>query len=405
MITVSIEIIWLQALWAHTSFKQSSYLTGFTMKIYSIWSLDFLRFGHGYYSLCLGSDLKVMHVLVLRYLSVVYPLCFLIVAFIVIELHARNCRLLVWLWKPLCFLCVRFRQAWKARTSMVDAFAAFILLSYVKLVRISILLLTYTKISVQGSHETIKVVNYDPTVTYLSTEHIPFWLLAGALLLTFGLVPPFLLTFYQFKCFQRFLNKYKLNENGLRIFMDAFQGCYKDGRDGGPDRRYFAGFYFIFRLVVFSIFDTIVFASHAYVKLLTCFVIFGVITAVVRPYKVPFFTYLDILFFNLLAIIMALQNLSFFIAVESYSVPVTLLSITFVLIIIPFLYLCLFVVFWISGRAPKSVKRKVLHSVRLISLANLKKPRYSWANSYSNLQKMSDSLPDRLEHSSRYKSL
>ena len=382
----------------------SNILTGFMIRVYSVWSLEFLRFAHGYYSLCLGSNLKVMHVLVLRYLSVVYPLCFLIVAFIVIELHARNCRLLVWLWKPLCFLCVRFRQAWKARTSMVDAFAAFILLSYVKLVRISILLVTNTTITVHDTNYTIKTINYDPTVVYLSREHIPFWLFAGVLLLTFGLVPPFLLTFYQFKCFQRFLNKYKLNGNGLRIFMDAFQGCYKDGRDGGPDRRYFAGFYFIFRLVVFCIFDITVSLSSAYMQLIIAFISFGFITAVVRPYKVTFFTFVDVFFFNILAIIMGLQFLAIYKAIESASLPVFATGLTFTLIMIPFIYSCLYGLCWIIGRAPTRIKRKVICPLKYIRNVFIRNAPEFAINSYSTLENVPNSLPDRLEHSFRYKS-
>ena len=94
------------------------------------------------------------------YLSALYPLCLIVVAYALIELHARNCQILVWLWKPLCFICVRFWQSWRAKTSVVDAFAAFILLSYVKIVRISLLLTTFTYIYNTNSTAVKKVVSW-----------------------------------------------------------------------------------------------------------------------------------------------------------------------------------------------------------------------------------------------------
>ena len=409
VLTVSVEVMLLQASWMDSSIRDPDIFSSLIIKAYSVWSLDFFRSVHGYYRICLGTDIKAMHVLVLRYLSALYPLCFLLIAFTVIELHARNCRLLVWLWKPLCFVCARFRQAWKARTSIVDAFAAFILLSYVKIVRISLLLVTYSTVSVQDSHKTIKVINYDPTVRYLSSEHVPFWFLATACLLTFGFVPPVLLTFYQFKFFQRCLNRCKMNGNGLRIFLDAFQGCYKDGREGGPDRRYFAGLYFIFRLFVFAIFDVSVTVSYAYISLLMAFVIFGVITAVVQPYKKSFLTYLDVFFFNLLATIMALQFLTLYLSTVTDYLPVSIVSLTFTLITIPLLYVSLFVLYWVYGRAPKCAKRKVLRAVQSIKrcithFTGSPRPIFKdYCSTFSDY--VSDGIPDRLEHSYRYRSL
>ena len=409
ILSVSVEITLLQAAWLDSSANHET-LLDFMVKVYSIWSLDFFRLAQGYYNICLGPHVKVMHVLVLHYVSALYPLCFLVIAYIVIELHARNCRVLVRLWKPLCFMCARFRQVWKARTSIIHAFAAFILLSYVKTARISLLLLTFTSIFVQDSKKIIRVVNYDPTVAYLSSEHVPFWCIAVACLLSFGLVPPVLLTFYQFKFFQKCLYRCKMNGIGLRMFMDAFQGCYKDGKDGGPDRRYFAGIYFIFRLVIFGIFDLADTIPFAYTSLITAFVIFGVITAVVQPYKKPFFTYLDIFFFNLLAMIIALQYLALFLRKETDSLPVCILSLTFTLIFIPFMYVCLFVFYWVFRRAPKCAKQKLqlaFWKTRSYFTCPSVCPTAITRDYYSVLSDhATDSdVPDRIEHSFRYRSL
>ena len=157
VLTVTLEVIIIRSSWLQTKFRHPLITTYTMVDLYSVWSLDFSRFFRSF-ALCLGPQLGVIHVLSLHYLSALYPLCLIVVAYVLIELHARNCRILVWLWKPLCFLCVRFRQSWKARTSVVDAFAAFILLSYVKIVRISFLLITtFTYIECNSSQEGSKL--------------------------------------------------------------------------------------------------------------------------------------------------------------------------------------------------------------------------------------------------------
>ena len=405
VLTVSLEVIVFKSAWIESSIKHPKIISGTVVSLYSIWSLDFLRLIRIFnedFRMCLGPQLKVIHVLALRYLSAIYPLCFLMVAYIVIELHARNCRILVWLWKPLCFLCTRFRQAWKARTSIVDAFAAFILLSYVKVVRLSMVLLTFS--DVYNSNFTIeeRVVNYDPTVKYLGSEHAPFAAIGAFFLLTFGLTPPLLLTFYQFKIVQKCLNRCKLNRSGLRIFMDAFQGCYKDGKDGGPDCRYFAGLYFFFRLIVFAIFDLTTSLSLTYIELLAAFVVFGIITAVVQPYKKQFYTCLDLFFFNTLAFIMGLHVYAL-LALFKDPHPVMLLIILFTLTTIPLVYMILFVLFWLCQKAPKCIKKKVIQTIRT-PLTHTSQPDSNQECNASTIN-LTDSIPDRLVNSFRYRKL
>ena len=68
------------------------------------------------------------------------------------------------------------------------------------------------------------------------------------MLFIFNVSPLILLTLYPFKFFQRFLNrlpgtKYKL---ALRLFMDTFHGCYKDGEH---DYRHFAALYLAVRFL------------------------------------------------------------------------------------------------------------------------------------------------------------
>ena len=350
-ITVSLEVITMKLAVKQLNIHDSNVVRSLMVDPYSIWSLDFFRIFRSLapnYQLCLGMHLKVVHVLALRYFTAFYLLCFLVTAYILIEMHARNCRILVYLWKPLCFLCARFRQTWKAKTSVMDAFAAFILLSYVKIVRLSLLLTTFTNIYRIDGSVFMKVVSYDPTIEYLSLEHLPFVLIGAILLLTFGLIPPLLLTLYQFTIVQRCLNICKLNRTELRIFMDAFQGCYKDGKDGGPDRRYFAGLYFVFRFIIFAIYDNIQDLSSTYFLLLVSCITFAQITAFLQPYKKPCYNNIDTFFFNLLAVVMGLYGFGFCQFETTMNFSKLTMGFAYCLGFIPLIYMTGYVVTWLS---------------------------------------------------------
>ena len=49
-----------------------------------------------------------------------------------------------------------------------------------------------------------------------------------------------ILFLYPFLCFQRCLNRLRIRSLALHTFVDAFEGCYKDGANGTRDCRYFA---------------------------------------------------------------------------------------------------------------------------------------------------------------------
>ena len=311
--------------------SQISYtLISILVDMCSIWSLDNYRIYHSFtqgHPVCLGENLRVIDILALHYLTALYPFALIVIAYLVIELHARNCRVLVCLWKPFCLFWSRFRRSWKPQTSLVDAFASFIILSYVKLIRISLLLVTFTNVIKLEKHdiEVVKRVNnYDPTVTFLSHQHIPFVLLGSFFFITFGLLPPIFLLFYQFKAMQKCLDRCKMNRLGLKTFMDAFQGCYKDGRNGGPDRRFFAGLYLIFRVAIFSLFNIQVPHIITYFSLVVMCIIIIILIAILQPYKVMFYNNLDILFTSVLAVLFSLHIIGFSYLETTLSVPNTI---------------------------------------------------------------------------------
>ena len=353
VITVTIEVIFTKTSLENTAVEHPYVMTNILLFPSNIWSLDFYRVYKIFdpkKPMCLGSNLTIMHLLALRYLTAFYPLLFLVVTCVLIELHARNCRCLVRLWNPVGYLVSRFRRRCDIRTSLVDAFATFILLSYVKIIRVSLLLTTYNTVHDMNSTVIMKVLHYDPTISYGSGEHIPFMAVGIFLLVTFGLFFPLLLILYQVRLLQKCLHLLKMNRNGLRIFMDAFQGCYKDGKDNGPDRRFFAGLYFVFRLLVFGTFNLFWTNKELYITLQSLMILFALVTAILRPYKRELYNIMDTIFFCVLGVAFGLHVYVFDKAETALKIPEGAVYAAYVLELIPFLYVICYMGLWVGRR-------------------------------------------------------
>ena len=102
----------------------------------SIWNLDFFRMV--YSPFCLHSCASGLQVLSLDYITAVYPLVLIILTYTLVTLHYYDCKLVVWMWRPFhrCVAC--FQRKWDIQNSLVDAFATFLLLSYVKFLSVSV---------------------------------------------------------------------------------------------------------------------------------------------------------------------------------------------------------------------------------------------------------------------------
>ena len=133
------------------------------------------------------------------------------------------------MWKPfkLCSRC--YRQTWNIRSSLIEIFAMFILLSSVKILGVSFQILSFTPtFNVAGKQLDYYLVRHDPNIEYFSSGHLPFALLAMAISFIFVLLPLLLLAIYPCGCFHKCcLNRCGLTCQTLHVFMDAFQGSYR----------------------------------------------------------------------------------------------------------------------------------------------------------------------------------
>ena len=250
---------------------------------HGIWNMDFFRLL--YEPFCLSPHTSMLQILALDYITAVYPLLLIALIFILVKLYYYNCTPIVLIWRPFRRCSFWFSRQWNIHTSLVDAFATFLVLSYIKFLSVSFtLLFPAVAIYSMGGVVTPTYLFYVGTVEYFGEEHLPYALLAIANLMTFTIFPILILCLYPCRSFQRCLNRYNLSFQALHTFMDAFQGSFKNGTDGTRDCRYFAALYLILRVVVYLSLVGEMLYTRYWFTLVVVLVFLGVFT-IYRPFK------------------------------------------------------------------------------------------------------------------------
>ena len=258
---------------------------------YGLWNLDFFQFL--YNPTCISPTITATQSYFIEVAISVYPLVLLVVMYAFVTLRDRGCRVIVKIWKPFHFLISRFQSKLNIKTSLIDTFATFLLLSYMKIGFTALYVLTPTALySPDGSYRS--VLYWDPSVEYFGPSHIGYAVITLLLVFVVLIIPIIFLFLYPSRWFQKCLNYSRLRLLPLHPFVDAFQGCYKDGTDGTRNCRYFAALQLVLRLllpltffftrqIIFSLFlSTVVFGLY-----ITLFVI-------VQPYKVRVYNKTDV---------------------------------------------------------------------------------------------------------------
>ena len=135
----------------------------FLLSLYSLWNLNF--FTVLIPPFCLP-NLNVYSDISLTFLVALYPLLLLFLIYVLIELHSRNFKVIVWLWKPFIVCYARFRRKWDIRASIIDAFATFLLLSYVKFLFVSIDLTVPTRLMAKNGTTVGYALYFDANMLY-----------------------------------------------------------------------------------------------------------------------------------------------------------------------------------------------------------------------------------------------
>ena len=327
---------------------------------FSFWNLEPLR--SVFPDICL--NVTTLQALALEYTVALYPFLLILISYFMIHFYDRKCICLVAVWKPFHKVLTLFRKSWNVRTSTIDSFATFFLLSYIKIISVSTDLLIPTQIHELGSNKSTYGLYYSPSVAYFGSDHLPYAILAIIILTVFVCIPTTVFFLYPFHFFQKCLSLFPFNWYFLRAFVDAYQGGYKDGTEPGTfDCRWFSAFIIFSRPLMFIIYAATLNAMYfVYALVMLMILLIAMIniqpfkkTAVRYPSTDPVFIVLLSLFYMALfgRVVINMQNYSFFPAMT-----VLLLSST----LVPLVYITFLICFWLVS------KRRWVSAIQAIRL-------------------------------------
>ena len=328
--------------------SRGSFITSQTLLVsfYGIWNLDF---GRLYLEdTCLSDKLTMMEVIGMELIIPFYMILLIILTFLIVELHGRSFKPLVVVWKPFSRCFSKFRADWKINDSLIHTIATVLLLSYTKLIDVSLRILSGVYVyNVMG--KTVDFVPYFSADTkYFSGVHAALTLVAILTLNTLVAIPPIVLLLYPLRLSNRCTEKFchPRLQYGLKTFVDSIQGCYKDRTCGRYDCRYAAGWYLLLRIIVAvgSLDDT--FSTHLGRQIVAITLLLTAVGfAFFQPYKKYMRNIMDALHFIVLSLIywFLLNGLNLMLLNRTNHV----LSIIAFLSTLPIAYILLLAAYWV----------------------------------------------------------
>lgn len=303
--------------------------------VYGIFNLD--SFANLLPSFCLNKNFSSLDIICLDYAVAAFPLSVIIVIHLVYRYNLLRCKCARKSRNVLAgnelsssdtrILCGGNRKETQASgKSLIHTFVAFILLSYTKF-SIASMSSLYTTELFNSSGETVAAyrIYLAGHLSLHSYQYlIPYGLLAITVFTFIVLLPPFLLLgplqFIDWVIEKPGFNRFHKMWPSIAVhtFLDTFQGFYR------PNRRFFAGVYFLFRLVMFLsyCFTSTIVQQYTIQQIVTSAMI--VLISIFQPYKESFFNHVDtLLFFNLatlnaIALYMIGNNVATF-SIEAYA--------------------------------------------------------------------------------------
>ena len=208
---------------------------------------------------------------------------------------------------------MHFRRRWDSTASIINAFTTFLLLSFSKILFVSIMLLHTSPFRYNYNNIPNKcVLYYDSTIECHTREYTIFAAIAGCVFVIFIICPTILLILYPTRLFRKCVSYCGFRRwHALYMFVESFQGQYKDGTNGTRDFRMVSASFFVLRILILFLF-----INHHRSSLSTSLlqgVLFAgasCMHAITRPYKLNFMNNVDIVILFLLEILIFVTSSS-----------------------------------------------------------------------------------------------
>ena len=249
---------------------------------FGLWNLDICRAFYPY--ICFSPKMSTIQAQFLEYIIALFPICLLITVYFCVKLYDRGCRVIFCLCRPVHSCLARLRRTIDVQTSLIDAFATFIILSQNKIGHTSFLILQPAYIYYpSGSYNVSSYI--DPSLKFFRGAHLFYALPAVVFTVVFIVIPILLLFVYPLKSFQNYLNDHQWQCSTLHTFADTFQGCFKNGTAGTRDYRWFAGMHLLMRFVLAAIYDMTRYHKATSLIMIVAVSFYMVALGILQPYK------------------------------------------------------------------------------------------------------------------------
>lgn len=380
---------------------------------YGIFNLEFIE--NLIPPLCVGTKLSTLAVIALDYIVALTPLLLIIIGAIVFRLASsisdHCCKSVP---PPTtqppsrlsAFLAKRKRSLSEA---MLPAFSAFLLLSYTKLALTPSYILSQVALVDNLGNEVHPKRAYFAGHLSVNDKNYLFYYVLPAIIVfaTFVAIPPLLLLDYPLRMLEWCLSQvnclWRIYPVGkVHFFLDTFQGCFKNRC------RFFAGLYFVFRLVINLNYSfTQSWLEQFVIKEIAC-VLMIMLLSLCQPYNKQNnrFNRIDVLIFTNLAIV---NGLSFYLYEYAQNnpqadrLPLSAFIIQYILIFLPMIYIIVYIV-WertapchhhcLSHKARTSISRPLNYDVFEESCDTLppnRTPSLLDSNSYKDRRRFDES--------------
>ena len=308
--------------------------------VLGVWNMTLTRFIETITSFCVDSSISMQQAFTMTQIQSLFPLLLIALTSMVIELHARNCRLVVCLWRPFHKRFVCCTRLWNSKLSLVDVFSTYLLFSYSRFVIELYFIFSFQhtfKLSCRQCYATRLL--YNPSVPYFDTmNHLSYVVILLLILFAIAFPPVILLFFYQFRFFQKMFQFTCLyRSHAIHAFIDLFHGCYKDGTAGVYDLRFTASLYLLLRVVIvlcYILCDFTTLASCGAVSMFVWVFLLLLFTALIRPYKTQRMNILDSLMLASLAFVCVLFT-AMYPTIKYQHINVLILIVVLIIIALP----------------------------------------------------------------------
>ena len=212
-----------------------------SLTLSAFWNLSFLK--PVIPPFCISEKLTGIHTLLLSYVAVIYPILLITIICVLIELHARNYRLLHILWKPFKTILSKTNITAVNTNTVIHSFATFVLVSSTANVNTLTLMMKATDVYTSIDGKVYSTCLYsDPTISYLSQQYILYLLLPVVISILLVLVPSLLLCVYPTRVYTKLSQCVSARVRlAITAFAEALHCCFKDGLNGTRDYRASAG--------------------------------------------------------------------------------------------------------------------------------------------------------------------